>query len=286
MREIKIQQSITGKTDESFQKYLTEISKIPMLSNAQEATVFEMISSGDQQAIALLIRTNLRFVISVAKQYQHRGLSLGDLVNEGNYGLIRAAQKFDSTKGFKFISFAVWWIRQAILLALSQQTRTIRLPVNLINSIVKINKISAALEQKLERLPNQKEIADELNTKEEEVIKQLKYAKHCASLDSRLREDSPGTLLDFYKGAKDTELAILDISHLNEPVIGFNKVFRQLSRQEKDVVILFFGLYGASCRTLDEIAEDFELSRERIRQLKDSALKKLKTMINTKSLNR
>lgn len=277
MREIKIQPSITNREQESFNKYLNEIGKIPVLSYENEAALCEKINQGDTRAVSVLIRTNLRFVVSVAKQYQHRGLSLGDLVNEGNCGLIRAAGKFDITKGFKFISFAVWWIRQSILLAISQQTRTIRLPLNLINAIARINKISAVLEQKLERLPNQAEIAEEMQTEEQEVLMRLIYAKHCISLDKRLNEETGSTLLDIYPKSLTGFDEKIDLQTFNEPIIGFNGVYRQLPRQEKAVIVRFFGLFGYSCSSLDDIAEEFNLSRERIRQLKDSAIKKIKS---------
>lgn len=280
MREIKIQQSITDRSQESFNKYLNEIGKIPLLSIEAETALCNKINKGDTQAMNILIRTNLRFVVSVAKQYQHRGLSLGDLVNEGNCGLIRAAEKYDVTKGFKFISFAVWWIRQSILVAISQQTRTIRLPLNMINAIAKVNKITAILEQKLERRPNQGEIAAELQMEEEQIFKQLKFAKHCVSLDCSLKDDSKSTLLDVYPGSTTEFCENLDNPYFKEPVNGFNRVFRQLSKQEREVITRFFGLYGVPCRSLDDIACEFNLSRERIRQLKDNALRKLKSKIN------
>lgn len=196
MRELKIENAITGRDMESLAIYLQEVSKIPLLTIDEEIQLTAKARKGDKEALDRLVRTNLRFVVSVAKRYQHRGLSLGDLINEGNLGLIKAASRFDETKGFKFISFAVWWIRQSIMLAIAQQTRIIRLPLNLINSISRINNTIAGMEQRLERQPTPAEVAGEINIRAGYVSSYLNEARHCRHLDEVINPDSGSTLLD------------------------------------------------------------------------------------------
>lgn len=229
---------------------------------------------GDQQALEKLVKANLRFVVSVAKKYQHRGLSLGDLISEGNLGLIVAANRFDETKGFKFISFAVWWIRQRIMLAIPEQTRTIRLPMNMVSSISKINNVISALEQKYERTPTPIEVAEEIEINPETVSIFLEKARTACSLDAAQGVDSDQTLLDVLQHSEtDMEQLRTSMPHLAD----LNKIMKPLSNRERRVLILFFGLYGNTPQSLGEISLLFNLSRERIRQVKDNALKKLRS---------
>lgn len=277
MRELKIDQSITGRDTDSVNKYLNEIGKIPLLNMEQEVLLSKKAREGDRDALNHLVITNLRFVVSVAKKYQNRGLSLGDLINEGNCGLIKACYRFDNTKGFKFISFAVWWIRQAIMLAIAEQTRTIRLPLNIINSISKINKVIATLEQQLERFPTADEIADEIHIEEERVIQHLSKAPGCRSLDSILNPDIGNTLLDVLSDIRHQPDYLLTIdSNIQET----GKMLSVLSWKEQKVLNLYFGLAGTLPLSLDDIAVYFSLSRERIRQLKDGGLRKIRTRMN------
>lgn len=273
MRELKIDYAITSRDTESLNIYLHEIGKIPLLTIEEEIQLTIKVRNGDQVALDRLVRTNLRFVISVAKKYQHRGLSLGDLINEGNLGLIKAASRFDDTKGFRFISFAVWWIRQAIMLAISQQTRVIRLPLNLINSISKINITICCLEQKLERRPTMDEIAGEMDIELKKVTCYLDKVRKCISLDEIIKPDFGNTLLDMtpdHQSSAD-HLLIMDSDR-----IEVCQLLKILSKREEKVLSLFFGLRGMQPLSLDDIALVFKLSRERIRQLKDGGIKKLR----------
>lgn len=277
MRELKIDQSITGRDTDSVNKYLNEIGKIPLLNLEQEVILSKKAREGDEAALQHLVITNLRFVVSVAKKYQNRGLSLGDLINEGNFGLIKACYRFDNTKGFKFISFAVWWIRQAIMLAIAEQTRTIRLPLNIINSISKINKVIATLEQRLERFPTSDEIADEIHIGEERVIQHLSKAPKCRSLDSILNPDIGNTLLDVLSDIRHQPDYLLTIdANIDET----GKMLSVLSWREQKVLNLYFGLAGSLPLSLDDIAIYFSLSRERIRQLKDGGLRKIRSRMS------
>ncbi|KIO77786.1 RNA polymerase sigma factor rpoD [Pedobacter lusitanus] len=273
MREIKINHAITGRDTESLNIYLHEVGKIPLLTVEEEIQLTIRARNGDRLALDRLVRTNLRFVISVAKKYQHRGLSLGDLINEGNLGLIKAASRFDETKGFKFISFAVWWIRQAIMLAISQQTRIIRLPLNLINSISKINVTASCLEQKLERSPTMVEIAGELKMEPDRVTDDLDKVRKCVSLDDVVKSDSTHTLLETIPVRQPAADHVLIV---DSDRIETSQLLKILSKREEKVLSLFFGLRGMQPLSLDDIALIFKLSRERIRQLKDSGIKKLR----------
>lgn len=276
MRELKLNNSITRRDTDSLNKYLVEIGKIPLLTIGEEVLLTKRIREGDGAALEYLVRTNLRFVVSVAKNYQNRGLSLGDLVNEGNLGLIKAAKRFDETKGFKFISFAVWWIRQAIMIALAEQTRVIRLPLNLINSITKLNKTIAGLEQKLERPPTSEEIAFEINSEQHRVTDHLKSARKCKSLDAIVNEEIGSTLLDVLisqdPGADHLIFYDLEIADMN-------KMMSALSPREKKVIYLYFGLGGIKPISLLQIAEHFGLSKERTRQLKDLGINKMRKTV-------
>jgi len=277
MRELKIEYAITGRDMESINIYLLEVGRIPLLTIDEEVQLTIRVRQGDQAALDRLVKTNLRFVISVAKQYQHRGLSLGDLINEGNLGLIKAASRFDNTKGFRFISFAVWWIRQAIMLAISQQTRIIRLPLNMINSITKINGTICCLEQRLERLPTTDEIAGEMDINTQQVAGYLSKVRRCMSLDEILKPDFSNTLLEVtpvHQPYPD-HLLIVDSDRIEA-----SQLLKILTRREEKVLSLFFGLEGMHPLSLDDIALIFKLSRERIRQLKDGGIKKLRLKLH------
>ncbi|MBB6271001.1 RNA polymerase primary sigma factor [Pedobacter cryoconitis] len=278
MRELKIDCSITVRDIESLNIYLNEVGKIPLLTMEEETLLTTKIRSGDQLALDRLVRTNLRFVISVAKKYQHRGLSLGDLINEGNLGLIKAASRFDDTKGFRFISFAVWWIRQAIMLAISQQTRVIRLPLNLINSISKINITISSLEQRLERRPTMDEIAGEMDVEPQKVTIYLEKVRKCMSLDEVIKPDFGSTLMEVTPAREYSadHLLIQDSDRIEAC-----QLLKILSKREEKVLSLFFGLKGMQPLSLDDIALLFKLSRERIRQLKDGGIKKLRLKLRS-----
>jgi len=281
MRELKIERTITGRDSVAVGKYLADISRITLLTAEEEILLTRMIKAGDKAALEKLVETNLRFVVSVAKNYQNRGLSLGDLINEGNLGLIKAANKFDETKGFKFISFAVWWIRQAIILAIAEQTRTIRLPLNMVSAITKINKTISRLEQRLERLPTPEEIALETNQERSKINDYLQKARLSLSLDATINQESGNTLLDVVRDHNPgTDHLIMRVGH-NEEI---NKMFRTLSKREAQVLKLFFGIGIAEPMSLDEIALLFNLSRERIRQIKDSGLNKLRFKAHHKTV--
>lgn len=273
MRELKVGLSITERDTSSVNKYLNEIGRIPLLSTEQEIMISRKIKEGDQVALEHLIRTNLRFVVSVAKKYQHKGLSLGDIINEGNWGLIKACSRFDETKGFKFISFAVWWIRQSIMLAIAEQTRTIRLPLNLINSISKINKVVSCLEQQLERYPTTYEIAEEISADEEKIIQHISKASGCRSLNTVLNAETGNTLLDVLADSHPGPDYLLTMDTNSWEI---RKMLKVLSHREQTVLQLYFGLEGNEILSLDDIALSFNLSRERIRQIKDTGLRKLR----------
>jgi len=282
MRALIIGHSITERHTSSLNKYLSEIGKIPVLSIQQEVEMATRIKSGDPVALKYLVSTNLKFVVSVAKKYQHRGLSLGDLINEGNLGLIKAASKFDETKGFKFISFAVWWIRQSILLAIAEQTRIVRLPLNLINSITRLNKFKSILEQQLERFPTANELSVAVSMKEHKVSDHLKQARKSLSLDEVLNHEIGTTLLDVIPvnvaGADD-------ILNANAGIQEVGIILGILSVREREILKFYFGLNGIEPLTLDAIAILFNLSKERVRQLKDKSLKKIRMKILKKNCN-
>jgi len=273
MRELKLDHSITSRDTDSLNRYLVEIGKIPLLTIGEEVDLTRRIKKGDEIALQYLIRTNLRFVVSVAKKYQNRGLSMGDLINEGNLGLIKAASRFDDTKGFKFISFAVWWIRQSIMHAIAEQTRLIRLPMNLINSISLVNKTAAILEQQLERRPTTEEISVAINLNDGKIAEFLENARKCRSLDEVVNEEIGCTLLDVI-AVKDARL-----DHLTSRPFDLHEIhhlMKALSKRERKVLFLYFGLSGIQPASLEEIAVIYQLSKERIRQIKDKGIKKLR----------
>jgi RNA polymerase primary sigma factor len=282
MRQLKIQKQVTNRETASLDKYLQEIGRVDLITAEEEVVLAQKIKQGDQNALEKLAKANLRFVVSVSKQYQNQGLSLPDLINEGNLGLIKAAQRFDETRGFKFISYAVWWIRQSILQALAEQSRIVRLPLNKIGSINKINKTFAALEQELGRAPNHEEIAEHLDISVREVKESMKNAGRHVSMDAPLIQDEDTNMYDVIR-ENDTptpETGLLYDSLRKE----INRAISTLTPREADVVKLYFGLDGAHPMTLEEIGEKFDLTRERVRQIKEKAIRRLKHTSRSKIL--
>lgn len=282
MRQLKITKQVTNRETASLDKYLQEIGKVDLITAEQEVELARRIKQGDRIALEKLTKANLRFVVSVSKQYQNQGLSLPDLINEGNLGLIKAAQRFDETRGFKFISYAVWWIRQSILQALAEQSRIVRLPLNKIGSINKINKASARLEQSFEREPNSKEIAGELEMTENEVKESQRNAGRHVSMDAPLIQDEDNTMYDVIRSdeASTPETGLLYESLRKE----IDRAVQTLTQREGDVVKLYFGLGEGHPMTLEEIGEKFDLTRERVRQIKEKAIRRLKHTSRSKIL--
>ncbi len=282
MRQLKITKQVTNRETASLDKYLQEIGKVELISAEEEVELAQRIKQGDKVALEKLTKANLRFVVSVSKQYQNQGLSLPDLINEGNLGLIKAAQRFDGTRGFKFISYAVWWIRQSILQALAEQSRIVRLPLNKIGSINKINKAYAKLEQEYEREPNAEEIAEVLEITEAEVKESMKNAGRHISMDAPLIQDEDNTMYDVLKSeeAPTPETELLYESLRKE----IDRAISTLTPREADVVRLYFGLNGSHPMTLEEIGEKFDLTRERVRQIKEKAIRRLKHTSRSKIL--
>ena len=282
MRQLKITKQVTNRETASLDKYLQEIGKVELISAEEEVELAQRIKQGDKAALEKLTKANLRFVVSVSKQYQNQGLSLPDLINEGNLGLIKAAQRFDETRGFKFISYAVWWIRQSILQALAEQSRIVRLPLNKIGSINKINKAYAKLEQEYEREPNAEEIAEVLEITEAEVKESMKNAGRHISMDAPLIQDEDNTMYEVLKSeeAPTPETELLYESLRKE----IDRAISTLTPREADVVRLYFGLNGSHPMTLEEIGEKFDLTRERVRQIKEKAIRRLKHTSRSKIL--
>ena len=274
MRQLKITKQVTNRETASLDKYLQEIGRVDLITADEEVLLAQKIKQGDKLALEKLTNANLRFVVSVSKQYQNQGLNLPDLINEGNLGLIKAAQRFDETRGFKFISYAVWWIRQSILQALAEQSRIVRLPLNKIGSINKINKAHAKLEQKFEREPNPEEIAEMLEITEREIKESMKNAGRHISMDAPLIQDEDNNLYDVLKMDEgitpETELLYESLRKEIERAIS------TLTTREADVIRLYFGLNGSHPMTLEEIGEKFDLTRERVRQIKEKAIRRLK----------
>lgn len=282
MRQLKITKQVTNRETASLDKYLQEIGKVELITADEEVALAQRIKQGDQGALEKLTKANLRFVVSVSKQYQNQGLSLPDLINEGNLGLIKAAQRFDETRGFKFISYAVWWIRQSILQALAEQSRIVRLPLNKIGSINKINKAYAQLEQKYEREPNADEIAGMLEISENEVKESMKNSGRHVSMDAPLIQDEDNTMYDVLRSEENTtpDMGLLYESLRKE----IERAVSTLTQREADVVRLYFGLNGSHPLTLEEIGERFDLTRERVRQIKEKAIRRLKHTSRSKIL--
>ena len=273
MRQLKISESITNRETASLNQYLSDIAKIPMITPQEEVILTQKIREGDQAALERLTTANLRFVVSVAKQYQSSGLTLGDLINEGNLGLVKAAKRFDETKGFKFISYAVWWIRQAILSAIGEQSRMVRLPLNQVGDLSKIAKAASKLEQVYERQPTPEELADDLDTTVEKVTNSLSHSGRHLSYDSPFSSEEDNTLLDVLQSSEPGT----DVDMMKESLrIEIRNSMRFLPDKDKDIVELFFGLGSGQALSLEEIGEKYHLTRERVRQIKDKALVRIR----------
>ena len=282
MRQLKITKQVTNRETASLDKYLQEIGKVDLITADEEVELEQKIKAGDQRALEKLTKANLRFVVSVAKQYQNQGLTLPDLINEGNLGLIKAAQRFDETRGFKFISYAVWWIRQSILQALAEQSRIVRLPLNKIGSINKINKMYALLEQSNERPPSAEEIAKELDMTVNDVKESMKNSGRHLSMDAPLVEGEDSNLYDVLRSGESPNP---DRELINESLrTEIERSLETLTPREADVVRLYFGLGDQHPMTLEEIGETFDLTRECIRQIKKKAIRRLKHTSRSKIL--
>ena len=282
MRQLKITKQVTNRETASLDKYLQEIGKVDLISAEEEVELAQRIKAGDKIALERLTKANLRFVVSVAKQYQNQGLTLPDLINEGNMGLIKAAQRFDETRGFKFISYAVWWIRQSILQALAEQSRIVRLPLNKIGSINKINKMYAYLEQAHERVPSAEEIARELGMSVSDVKESMKNSGRHISMDAPLVEGEDSNLYDVLRSGESPNP---DKELMHESLkTEIERALKNLTPREADVIRLYFGLGENYPMTLEEIGETFELTRERVRQIKEKAIRRLKHTSRSKIL--
>ena len=282
MRQLKITKQVTNRETASLDKYLQEIGKVDLITAEEEVELAQRIKEGDEIALEKLTKANLRFVVSVAKQYQNQGLTLPDLINEGNLGLIKAAKRFDETRGFKFISYAVWWIRQSILQALAEQSRIVRLPLNKIGSINKINKMYAFLEQANERVPSAEEIAKELDMTVSDVKESMKNSGRHVSMDAPLVEGEDSNLYDVLKSGESPNP---DKKLLHESLkTEIERALETLTPREADVVRLYFGLHEQHAMTLEEIGETFDLTRERVRQIKEKAIRRLKHTSRSKIL--
>ena len=281
MRQLKITKSITNRESASLDKYLQEIGKEDLITVEEEVELAQRIRKGDQKALEKLTRANLRFVVSVAKQYQNQGLSLPDLINEGNLGLIKAAEKFDETRGFKFISYAVWWIRQSILQALAEQSRIVRLPLNQVGSLNKINKAFSRFEQENERRPSPEELADSLDLPAEKVADTLRVSGRHISVDAPFVEGEDNSLLDVLV---NDDSPIADRTLINESLsTEVERALSTLTERERDIIKLFFGI-NTQEMTLEEIGEKFGLTRERVRQIKEKAISRLRHSSRSKLL--
>ncbi|MBS4057419.1 MAG: RNA polymerase sigma factor RpoD/SigA [Bacteroidetes bacterium] len=274
MRQLKISKSITNRETASLDKYLQDIGKETMITADEEVELARKIKTGDQKALERLVNANLRFVVSVAKQYQNQGLSLPDLINEGNLGLIKAARRFDETRGFKFISYAVWWIRQSILQALAEQSRIIRLPLNQVGSLNKIKKASSRLEQEFQRLPSSDELAESLELPQHKVDAALKISTRYISVDAPLKTDEDVMFLDSYvpEDVEDTDEQLMRESLGKE----IQRSLSSLSDKEREIINMYYGIGMSHSLTLEEIGAKFDLTRERVRQIKEKAIRRLK----------
>ena len=273
MRQLKINPSITTRDSKALDRYLQEIGREDLISVQDEVDLARRIREGDQKALDKLVRANLRFVVSVAKQYQNQGLSLPDLINEGNLGLIRAAQRFDETRGFKFISYAVWWVRQSILQALAEQSRIVRLPLNRVGSLNKINKERSKFEQEFERIPSAEELAERLDIPADQVADTMKVSGRHISVDAPFADGDENSLLDvLINDDTPTPDRVLNQESLSKEV---DRALQQLDERERNIVKMFFGIGGQEM-TLEEIGAKFDLTRERVRQIKEKAIRRLK----------
>ncbi|MFT4969161.1 MAG: RNA polymerase primary sigma factor [Chitinophagales bacterium] len=283
MRQLKITKSITNRESQSLEKYLQEIGKVDLLTPDDEVDLAQRIREGDQVALEKLTKANLRFVVSVAKQYQNQGLSLSDLINEGNLGLIKAAQRFDETRGFKFISYAVWWIRQSILQALAEQSRIVRLPLNKVGSLNKINKAFSELEQTFEREPTAEELAEVLELQTSEVETTLGVAARHVSMDAPFVDGEDNSLLDVLENT-NTDKTDGALEYKDSLRNEIERSLSTLSERQKDVIKLYFGIGVEHPMSLEDIGIKFDLTRERVRQIKDKAINKLRTTSRSKLL--
>jgi RNA polymerase primary sigma factor len=283
MRQLKITKSITNRESQSLDKYLQDIGREELITAEEEVELARKIKAGDQKALEKLTRANLRFVVSVAKQYQNQGLALPDLINEGNLGLIKAAERFDETRGFKFISYAVWWIRQSILQALAEQARIVRLPLNQVGSLNKINKAFSRLEQEYERAPSAEELAEALEVPEEKIKESLNVAGRHVSVDAPLStNEDGGTLIDVMV---NTESERTDSGLMNESLQReIERSLSTLTDKEREIIRLFFGIGMNHGLTLEEIGSKFNLTRERVRQIKEKAIRRLRHTSRNKLL--
>jgi RNA polymerase primary sigma factor len=276
MRQLKITKSITNRESQSLEKYLQEIGKVELVSPEDEVKLARLIKQGDQKALDRLTKGNLRFVVSVAKQYQNQGLSLPDLINEGNLGLIKAAQRFDETRGFKFISYAVWWIRQSILQSLAEQARIVRLPLNKVGLTNRIQKTYSQLEQQFEREPSTEEVAEALEMDIEEVAASMNISSRHVSMDSPMSDGEENTLLDVLENP-NAEKTDGDLMYKESLKTEIERSLTTLTERQKEVICFFFGIGVDHPMSLEDIGEKFSLTRERVRQIKDKAITKLKT---------
>jgi RNA polymerase primary sigma factor len=282
MRQLKIKKQVTSRETPSLDKYLLEIGKIELISADEEVDLAKKIREGDLDARDRLINANLRFVVSVSKQYQHQGLSLQDMINEGNLGLIKAAERFDETRGFKFISYAVWWIRQSILQALAEQSRIVRLPLNRVGHINKMKRVFTELEQRYEREPTTLEISQALELAPADVKKAINNSVRYISMDAPLSEDEGGSMYDvlFSEDTSSPDKELITDSLGKE----IERVLNTLTKREAEVIRLYYGLSGRQSHTLEEIGEEFNITRERIRQIKEKGIKRLKPTSKSKLL--
>lgn len=282
MRQLKISKQITNRESQSLDKYLQEIGKVDLITSDTEVELAIRIRQGDQIALEKLTKANLRFVVSVAKQYQNNGLTLGDLINEGNLGLIKAAKRFDEKRGFKFISYAVWWIRQSILQALAEQSRIVRLPLNRVGSLNKLSKTFSELEQKFQREPSHEEVAEVLEVTTEEVVDTLKLSGRHVSMDAPFVQGEENSLLDVLTNENEiTPDSDLMFDSLQREI---TRALSTLTQRESEVISFYFGLNGTHAMTLEEIGEKFGLTRERVRQIKEKATRRLRHTSRSKSL--
>jgi RNA polymerase primary sigma factor len=283
MRQLKITKSITNRESQSLEKYLQEIGKVELIAPEEEVQLAEKIRQGDQRALDRLTKANLRFVVSVAKQYQNQGLTLPDLINEGNLGLIKAAQRFDETRGFKFISYAVWWIRQSILQALAEQSRIVRLPLNKVGLTNRISKAYQMLEQEFEREPTSEELADHLEISAEEVSSTLLMGIRHVSVDSPLSDGEENTLMDVLVNVNASR-ADERLDHHESLKLEIDRSLKTLTERQKNVLCFFYGIGVDHPLSLEDIGERYHLTRERVRQIKDKAINKLRSTSRCKQL--
>ena len=283
MRQLKITQTITNRESQSLERYFNEINKFDLLTPDEEVELARRIREGDQLALEKLTKANLRFVVSVAKQYQNRSLSLNDLINEGNLGLVKAAQKFDETRGFKFISYAVWWIRQSIMQALAEQSRIVRLPLNKTGALSKINRAFSELEQEFEREPTPEELADILEMEVEEINSTLRAGTRQISVDAPFSDEESNSLLDVLEN-KNTARTDDNMVYTDSLRVETSRALAALTDREQAVIRMFFGIDGSDPMSLEQIGETLDLTRERVRQIKEKAIRKLRSSSRSKFL--